>query len=139
MNKKLQRDPKNKVIGGVCSGIAKYFDIDAALVRLLFAVAFFAFSTGFWLYVILWIIVPKGEAQDFNPKEDEVVVDQLVDDQNKKTENKGALIAGLVLIFLGALGLVHRYIPEIDWHTLWPVLLIVLGIFLIVPVKNSKS
>ena len=58
--KKLQRDKQNKVIGGVCSGMANYFGIDAALIRLLFVVAFLFFSTGFWIYVILWIAVPKA-------------------------------------------------------------------------------
>ena len=46
MEKKLQRDTQHKVISGVCSGLANYFDIDASLVRLLFAIAFFAFSSG---------------------------------------------------------------------------------------------
>jgi phage shock protein PspC (stress-responsive transcriptional regulator) len=59
--KKLQRDKQNKVIGGVCSGMANYFGIDAALIRLLFVVAFLFFSTGFWIYVICWIAIPKAE------------------------------------------------------------------------------
>ena len=59
--KKLQRDKQNKVIGGVCSGMANYFGIDAALIRLLFVVAFLFFSTGFWIYVILWIVMPAGD------------------------------------------------------------------------------
>ena len=139
MSKKLQRDTNNKVIGGVCSGLAKYFEIDAALVRLLFAVAFFAFSTGFWLYVILWIIMPGADlSQTANAAENNDTVDHLANVGNNK-ENKGALIAGLVLIFLGVMGLVHRFVPQINWRIIWPVLLIVLGLFLIVPVKNSKS
>ena len=52
--------------------------------------------------------------------------------------NKGSLIAGLILIGIGALGLVNKYIPEINWSTAWPFMLIVLGIFLIIP-KNAKS
>ena len=43
--KNLQRDKQNKVIGGVCSGMANYFGIDAALIRLLFVVAFLFFSS----------------------------------------------------------------------------------------------
>ena len=139
MSKKLQRDTNNKVIGGVCSGLAKYFEIDAALVRLLFAVAFFAFSTGFWLYVILWIIMPGADlSQGANATENDNVADHLAD-SNPKTENKGALIAGLALIFLGVMGLVHHFVPQINWRIMWPILLIVLGLFLIVPIKNSKS
>jgi hypothetical protein len=53
-------------------------------------------------------------------------------------QNKGSLIAGLILIGIGALGLLNQYIPEINWSTAWPFLLIVLGIFLIIP-KNKRS
>lgn len=40
MEKKFQRDTNNKVIGGVCSGLANYFGIDAALLRVLFVIMF---------------------------------------------------------------------------------------------------
>ena len=56
--KKLYRDPDNKAIGGVCSGIAHYLNLDTLLVRLLFVVAFFLGSTGFWVYIVFWIVVP---------------------------------------------------------------------------------
>ncbi|MEO6683656.1 MAG: PspC domain-containing protein [Ginsengibacter sp.] len=56
-NKTLYRDENNKVLGGVCSGIAAYFNIDPVIVRVLFVV--FAFTGfGFLLYLILWIFVP---------------------------------------------------------------------------------
>lgn len=60
-------------------------------------------------------------------------------ENNKKSVERSNLIAGLVLIFLGICGLLHRYIPRIEWQTLWPILLIVLGIFLIIPIKNKRS
>ena len=58
---KLYRDPDNARIAGVCSGLAQYFDVDITLVRVLMLVALFAGSAGFWIYVILWIVVPKAE------------------------------------------------------------------------------
>ena len=60
MEKKLQRDTTNKVIGGVCSGLANYFNIDISLMRVLFIVAFICGSFGFWLYIIVWIVAPKA-------------------------------------------------------------------------------
>jgi len=57
---KLYRDTDDVRIAGVCSGLAIYFDIDIALVRILFLVALLLGSAGFWLYVILWIAVPKA-------------------------------------------------------------------------------
>ena len=56
----LYRDPDHKTIGGVCSGLAAYFDTDATLCRILFLVALICGTLGFWVYVILWIAVPKA-------------------------------------------------------------------------------
>ena len=57
--KRLYRQPKDKMIGGVCMGLSEYFDIDPVILRVLFVLAFFMGSMGFWLYIILWIIIPK--------------------------------------------------------------------------------
>ncbi len=60
--KKLFRDPDQKVFGGVCSGLAHYLNLDILLVRLLFAIAFFLGSAGFWIYIIFWIAVPLANS-----------------------------------------------------------------------------
>ncbi len=59
--RKFYRNPCNKSIAGVCSGIAAYFNIDILLVRILFVVALFIGTGGFWVYVILWIAAPLAE------------------------------------------------------------------------------
>lgn len=59
MNKKLYRDEYHKVIGGVCAGLAEYFDTDVTVVRLLFAFTAFFMGVGFIPYIILWIVLPK--------------------------------------------------------------------------------
>lgn len=59
--KKLFRDPDNKMIGGVCSGLAAYFGIpDPVWVRLLFVIMFFTVGFGGIGYIILLIVVPKA-------------------------------------------------------------------------------
>ena len=58
--RKLYRDTDDVRIAGICSGLALYFGIDVALVRILMLVALIAGSAGFWVYVILWIAVPKA-------------------------------------------------------------------------------
>lgn len=143
--KKLERDKRNKVIGGVCAGLANYFDIDVSLVRLLFAIAFFVFSSGFWIYLLLWIVMPasqggKTEANYYVSPDGttESSSDETTSIVKEPVQNKGSFIAGLILIGIGALGLLNQYIPEINWSTAWPFLLIVLGIFLIIP-KNKRS
>jgi phage shock protein PspC (stress-responsive transcriptional regulator) len=59
-SRRLFRDPEDHLIGGVCAGIANYFEIPSLWVRLFFAIAFVFAGTGFLVYVILWIIVPKA-------------------------------------------------------------------------------
>lgn len=60
INRRLFRDGEDHLLGGVCAGIANYFDIQPVWVRLAFAIAFFFFGTGLLLYIILWIVVPKA-------------------------------------------------------------------------------
>ncbi len=57
---RLFRDPFNKVIGGVCSGLAYYFDIDPVIIRLIMVVLFFSFGIGFLAYIIAWAIIPAA-------------------------------------------------------------------------------
>lgn len=56
--KKLYRSRTNKMIAGVCAGLADYFEIDPTWVRLLFVLFFFLGGSALLVYVIMWIIVP---------------------------------------------------------------------------------
>lgn len=58
--KKLYRDVESRKIGGVCSGLAAYLDIDVTIIRIIFLALFLCASFGFWLYVIIWIVAPKA-------------------------------------------------------------------------------
>lgn len=59
--RRLFRDLQNKLVGGVCSGLACYIGADPTFVRLAaVALMFLSFSTVFWIYIILWIIVPEA-------------------------------------------------------------------------------
>jgi len=59
-HKRLYRDENNKLIGGVCSGLANYFNIDIVIVRIVFIILFFSFGVGLIPYIILWIAVPSS-------------------------------------------------------------------------------
>lgn len=58
--KKFYRNPDDKVLGGVASGIGAYFGIDSGVVRLLFVLTIFLFGTGLLAYIVLWIISPEA-------------------------------------------------------------------------------
>jgi len=57
--KRLYRSRKDKVLGGVCGGIAEYFEIDPVLVRLLCVLVALLGGAGVIAYIIAWIIIPK--------------------------------------------------------------------------------
>ncbi len=63
MQEKLRRSLDNKMIGGVCAGIAEFFDLDETLVRL--AAVFLMLITGIFpgiiFYVVAWVIMPPKE------------------------------------------------------------------------------
>lgn len=59
--RRVYRDEDDKVIGGVCSGISAYFEIDPIWLRLAFGIAFLFFGSGFLLYILLWIALPAAK------------------------------------------------------------------------------
>ncbi len=59
--KRLFRDPDNTMIGGVCSGLGAYFNVDLTLVRVVFLIGLFFGTLSFWVYIIMWIAVPKAK------------------------------------------------------------------------------
>ena len=86
MEKKLYKSRKNKMISGVCGGIADYFGIDATVVRLVFAALAILKGAGVILYLLAWILIPSlpGSELDSSSEDD---IDNLksanVDDSAK--------------------------------------------------------
>ena len=135
-NRKLGRNPMNKVIGGVCSGLADFFGLDVALVRIAFVIAFMFASFGFWLYIILWVVLPvEGQQTTVNSQQS---VSKSESESVSKPESKvKSIFAGSFVILIGLLFLVNNFIP-INWvWKLWPLILVAIGIVMIV--TSSKK
>lgn len=109
---RLYRSATDKVIAGVCGGLARYFNIDPALVRLAFVVFALTGGAGILLYVVLWIAVPVGEGTPAVALGD-----------------RGHEMLATVLIAIGALWLLANLgaFTFIDWRFAWPLALIVAG------------
>jgi len=60
MMKRLYRSKSEVMLAGVCGGLAEYIGVDVTAVRLAFLLLLFVGLGGFWLYVILWIIMPTA-------------------------------------------------------------------------------
>jgi len=75
----LLRDQKRKILGGVCSGIGNYFNVDPIWIRLLFALLAFAYGLTIIVYIVMWIVVPGS----FDLEEPEVNKKMFRDGERK--------------------------------------------------------
>jgi phage shock protein PspC (stress-responsive transcriptional regulator) len=67
--RRLYRDTSDKVLGGVCSGIANYLNVDPAIIRILFAIVTFGgFGFGILVYGLLWMVLPSQDLEGFSGK-----------------------------------------------------------------------
>jgi phage shock protein PspC (stress-responsive transcriptional regulator) len=86
--RRVYRDADDRVIGGVCSGIANYFDLDPLWIRLALAASFFIFGSGFLLYLILWIAIPEAKttAEKLEMRGEPINVDNIKKSFNEEFE-----------------------------------------------------
>lgn len=114
--KRLYRCEEHKVIAGVAYGLADYFQIDVTLVRLFFIFLAVFNGIGILLYIVLWILIPSEHETERQPFTFENV--------NNTRQWAGIIFIGLgALILLQSIGL---------FNNLWPLLLVILGVFLLV-------
>ncbi len=81
MGKKLYRSEKDRMIGGVCGGLAEYFNIDPSIVRILFVFIVIYGGTGLLAYFILWIVLPTESAVDMTS-------DEVISENTKEIKEK---------------------------------------------------
>lgn len=62
--KRLYRNPKDRILGGVCSGVGNYFDIDPVIIRLIFIILFLTAGVGLLAYLLAWIIIPAAPSPE---------------------------------------------------------------------------
>ncbi|MCE5209176.1 MAG: PspC domain-containing protein [Chloroflexi bacterium] len=79
-DKRLYRSRTERMIGGVCGGLADFFTVDPTIIRLIFVLLLLTGSAGFWVYIVLMIVVPEEpvvkrpvspQVVDATPSEDE--------------------------------------------------------------------
>jgi phage shock protein PspC (stress-responsive transcriptional regulator) len=78
--RKLYRDPDDRVLGGVCSGLGAFFNLDPIIIRLIFVLlVFLGAGSSIIIYLILWIVVPKAAntAQRLEMKGEEVNISNI--------------------------------------------------------------
>ncbi len=134
--KKYYRNPDQKVIGGVASGLASYFGIDTGLTRLLFVLSVFFFGSGLIIYIILWIIAPsantlteKMEMQG-QPITLSNIETNIKEGLNLKDDNgESNTLAQLLLLPFKAIALFIGFLGKL-FKGLGPIVRIIVGLIL---------
>lgn len=120
---RLTRPQNNKLLGGVCAGIAEYFNINVTLLRVIWLVFGFCYGAGIVLYLIFLIVLPpSGE------------------EKSSVQIPRFGLFLGILLVLIGFMSLLNGYWPvpffytpawlaffTVRWDYLWPILLICFG------------
>jgi phage shock protein C len=133
MTKRLYKSQTDRMINGVCGGIAEYFQVDSTLVRLGFLFLIFLGGTGLFLYLVAMIIVPSNPAAASTAgapgqsKTDAVKIWGIV------------LIVIGALIFLGNVGVPFWGWWHIPWGVAVPIVLILAGFWFLVGGKLQRG
>lgn len=133
LSKRLFRNPKGAILGGVCSGMATYFNMDVVVFRILFLLPLFfsgifmswlhngigGFSSSinatlFFLYIILWIVIPKAKTprEKLEMQGEQITIDSMAQYNNatmecssSSTGNAGRTIASILKILAVIMGI----------------------------------
>ncbi len=114
-SKRLYRDTKLQLIGGVASGIAAYFGVSPLIIRLLFLLSLLVGGIGIIIYIILWILLPAATTltEQMQMKGEPITLDSISEAVKEQTEavrsNSGTFKKILVWPFV-AIGAVIRFI-----------------------------
>lgn len=159
MEKRLYRSTSNRMIAGVCGGLADYFSLDPTIVRLIAVLTLFiGFFPAFVAYIVLAIVVPSQSSTAKKPeeavKENVEEIKQTAtdlgkdikstfdkesntDSQQAKTNNHNTRTVGIIIIVIGAILLITTFIDFWKWWVIGPIILIIIGLLLIFARRKS--
>jgi len=135
----LRRSITNRMIGGVCGGLADYLEVDPTSIRLLFVAFAFVGGSGIILYLVLWMVMPEeisGTMPKGNGFSDSIGtfasnVKSNVSEGVSTLSRRGRMLFASALILLGGLWLAQNLFPQFSIRKFWPLVLVALGIWLI--------
>jgi phage shock protein C len=134
--RRLYRSRTNKILGGVCGGMADYFDVDPVIMRVLFVLLTLFGGSGLLLYIASLIIIPQKPLPQSTVPEGNA---------SYRTGNM-RMVFGVLLLFLGGLVLLSNlgvfsftHMFHVGWQFALPVLLILLGMAIIYYKQSDTS
>lgn len=128
MSRQLYRSNENKIIAGVCSGIAEYFEVDPTIVRIIWLLSIFA-GFGIIAYIICWLVMPEKNtgyysSSIFNESSTTKQISSVDKEKSKR-------ILGIALLIIGTLFLFDRFFKWFDIDILLPVGIIAVGAYIL--------
>lgn len=137
MESRLYRSRNSKIIGGVAGGIADNLNIDPTIVRLIFVLMTFAWGISLLAYIILWIITPlEPYIMPENQDQANVYKPEI---RRRKSSGKGKAFFGYFLILIGIIGVMHKFIPNIDFSDIYPFVLMIVGCYIVFSAFTKKD
>ncbi len=140
MARQLTRDTQRGVFGGVAAGFGEYLEVDPVLVRLGFVLLAFVHGLGVLFYLACWVVVPRRDRLASSaaapPLANVVEAPAPAAPLASADASAAQLAVGSILVIAGGLLLAHN----LDWlrwpwwmrfETLWPLLLVALGLGLV--------
>ncbi len=136
-NKRLLRSRKNRIIAGVCGGLADYLRVDPTVVRLAAVLVTLFGGSGILAYIILWAVLPEEGLKNNKTEEDMKQDVSRADGEGAREDGVGGqALIGALLVLIGAIMLLNNLFPALELTRLWPIGIIVFGIWLLI--KNRE-
>ena len=124
---RLMRSETDRMVAGVCGGLATYLGVDPVLVRLAFVILLLASGVGLAIYGILWLVMPTESRV---PPEIRIMDEGASDPSAYKARFGQSATVGIVLILLGAFLMLGHWGGAPSY--IWPVILIGAGLFYLI-------
>lgn len=141
------------MLGGVCAGLADYFEIDPVIVRVLFVIMTIGPGVGLLGYIILWIIVPEAplnferhstvnvetEPAGTNEQPFAENVYQEREYVSSPNKNMGRMLVASILILVGAFWFLDNIFTFEIFGKLWPLILVAVGLIILLKPKTKSQ
>jgi phage shock protein C len=134
MERKLYRSHTNKILGGVCGGVAEYFKIDPIIVRAIWVLLLFTSALSapaFLLYIVGWLLLPTNKTS-FGIAESAPKLAGI-----EMSARSRSLFAGVVILLIGAAALISAVSPNTPIQLAFAFTLILLGVLIMTGVFSN--
>lgn len=159
MEKRLYRSRSDRMLEGVCGGLAKYFGMDPTIVRIIAVLSVFVGGLGILAYIIMAIIVPLEGTKVTTPEE---TVRENVEEMKEtaselgreirstftgeegesedvvKARHRRRTLFGIILIVFGVIFMLGSFnlFWWLHWGNLWPLILVAIGVLIILSARR---